>query len=95
MDDLEICKAIAAIEGVEYDPLADDGLCFRMMIKHEIEMYKIDDYYYCEWVGSNTTVNNKKPRKALCLAIIAKRGGINNDNITINDQQDRKQDRKS
>ena len=95
MNDLEICKAIANIEGVEfaviknksgyeflqptnlklclmYDPLADDGLCFRMMIQHEIEMYKIEDHYYCEWIGSNTTVNDKSPRKSLCLAIIAK-----------------------
>ena len=91
MDDLEICKRIAEIEGVigheyqgsfvpsnkfgmavndskdniysysvddySYNPLIDDALCFKLMVKYEIQL----TYY------PSVIVN---PNRAICLAII-------------------------
>ena len=46
MNDLEICKRIAEIEGIHvsnadvgmYDPLINKALCFDLMVKHNIEL---------------------------------------------------------
>jgi len=53
MDDLEICKRIAEIEGIPvwdgknevsfqktglpYNPLTDDALCFQLMVKYKVQ----------------------------------------------------------
>ena len=105
MTDLEICKAIAKIEGLSkkeaahykkvvngagicigfkpYNPLTDDALCFRLMVKHGLELsplYRGDwcashidryDYEECPVYGNAQGVD-ENPNKAICLAIIAK-----------------------
>lgn len=94
MNDLDICKRIAEIEGVDfrvqngkvlpenpakinmstmtdvYNPLADDALCFRLMVKHQIEVVPAWDR-----VGTLSgiiTVRGylENPNKAICLVII-------------------------
>jgi len=55
VNDLEICKRIAEIEGIsdyifinyDYNPLTDKALCFDLMIKHEINLTFIDSAYDC------------------------------------------------
>lgn len=93
LTDLEICKRIAEIEGVDayqhasypdnplwqrvngiaevYNPLTDDALCFRLMLKHDIAINRDGDGYY--WVAGRSIADNlhKNPNKAICLAIIA------------------------
>ena len=82
MDDLEICKRIAEIENYRgwekmstrgiagvFNPLTDDALCFRLMVKYKMDFIP---YYPDEYRAQikNTYVVNKSPNKAICLAII-------------------------
>ncbi len=52
MNDLEICKRIAEIEGMSnllqyyhdcidnvFNPLTDDALCFQLMVKYKVRMH--------------------------------------------------------
>lgn len=100
MDDLQICKRIAEIEGHKeladfdgnltvfiktkdnmstinsYNPLVDDGLCFRLMIKHEIKVstyYKIGDRvpFYGAETPDLEEVEARTPHKCVCLAIMS------------------------
>jgi hypothetical protein len=98
LTDLQICKRIAEIEGVEfriqngkvlpenpaeaitgkltdvYNPLTDDALCFKLMVKHSIRVEpencsawtnNDDGYPKYEVIHCKGTIN-----KAICLAII-------------------------
>ena len=105
MNDLEIERRIADIEGIhyietkykgdgnflalvsendftgtppemigKYNPLTDDALCFRLMIKHGLTVctyYKIGDEtpFYGAEIGLEET-EARTPHKAICLAII-------------------------
>ena len=102
MNDLDICKRIAEIEGVkidvlggkaildemlggvrirltEYNPLKDDALTFKLMVKYDVDI--ISPYRPngdTQWeaqaftAGCTDTVNayNESPNKAICLVII-------------------------
>lgn len=101
MDDLEICKRIADIEGVDiflhpqstspliqqegadmlqcktYNPLTDDALCFKLMIKYKIDftyaMFTDGTLHRYEAVNTITAKGygfSDNPNKAICLAII-------------------------
>ena len=90
--DLETCKRIAEIEGIElssdgishninfntstapliYNPLTDDALCFKLMIKYKITMNWHTDGYKA-WVmikAKSYSAAAKTANKAICLAII-------------------------
>ena len=68
----------------EYNPLTDDALCFRLMVKYDIRVESFeptlkdgsDGYeYHCYKQGalnyaSNTLSISKSPNLAICLAII-------------------------
>lgn len=90
MDDLDICKRIAKIEGVEllgpnklnykpvntmcaviYNPLEDDALCFKLMLKYKIDFSTLEDSgkYYVSWVLDGNLIE-ENANKAICLAII-------------------------
>jgi hypothetical protein len=91
MNDLEICKRIAEIEGGdwfesegvissqndlglcrEYNPLTDDGLCFRLMVKYGISFWDTGNGYFAakkRAFGVNP-VRRKNPNESICLAII-------------------------
>jgi hypothetical protein len=58
----------------QYDPLTDDALCFRLMIKYKISLiqHQNNTAVYCIWNhdekhATNTMTN---PKRAICLAII-------------------------
>ena len=106
MNDLEICKRIAEIEGAvkteiftsnkagektlavyfslsgdygqpmahhNYNPLTDDGLCFRLMKKYSIclDINPTDNGDPIAWSNVMAiSASNKSPNKAICLAII-------------------------
>ena len=66
-----------------YNPLTDDALCFKLMVKYEINLTSIDNVYddktdreyTCFKQGAyqnvtNTLSINESPNKAICLAII-------------------------
>jgi len=53
-----------------YNPLTDKALCFDLMVKHELEMFKVGSNWNCAWTDSNLTTSNKNPQRAICLAII-------------------------
>jgi hypothetical protein len=99
LTDLEICKCVAEIEGLEhyisenkkycmtrdklstyvirhdeYNPLTDDALCFKLMVKHSVRVEpencsawtdNDDGYPQYEVIHCKGTIN-----KAICLAII-------------------------
>lgn len=54
-----------------FDPLKDDALCFRLMIKYKINIYK-KNVYVAQFVERNMIVRVKSDlaNKAICLAII-------------------------
>ena len=66
------------------NPLTDDALCFRLMIKHDINLTSMgpslkdcsDGYeYHCyeqgAYINASSTLSiSKNPNKAICLAII-------------------------
>ena len=59
-----------------YNPLTDDGLCFRLMIKHEIKVstyYKIGDRvpFYGAETPDLEEVEARTPHKCVCLAIMS------------------------
>ena len=98
LTDLEICKRIAEIEGVEfncdhghvfywltedspvqnYNPLTDDALCFRLMIKYDMVPCRSDHLgvYECVYdieialCGGVGSILDESPNRAICLAII-------------------------
>ena len=101
LTDLEVCKRIVEIEGVqhqiecedmpnaymyseelnmEYNPLTDDGLCFQLMVKHKVDVQHYTDKRRVEctiwehhgnfFVDEISRASDKKPNKAICLAII-------------------------
>ena len=58
----------------QYDPLTDDALCFKLMIKYKISLiqHQNNTAVYCIWDhdekhATNTMTN---PNRAICLAII-------------------------
>ena len=83
MNDLEICKRIAEIDGTppefvgEYNPLTDDALCFQLMIKYCVDfnhaMFTDNTLHRYQAVNTITRKGwglDKNPNKAICLAII-------------------------
>ena len=95
MNDLDICKRIAEIEGLKisreipvcvinpessiqyfkekvYNPLTDDGLCFRLIEKYRVSINWENKTvwigsHYIEW-DKNTDIDTVK--KAACVIII-------------------------
>lgn len=65
-------------DGNNYDPLTDDSLCFKLMVKYEVN---INRYYDCATIDSDYTdrppvanesfsTDDTSINKAICLAII-------------------------
>ena len=90
MNDLDICKRIAKIEGVEllgpnklnykpantrcvelYNPLTDDALCFKLMVKYRIDFSTLEySGKHCVSWALDGNLIEENPNKAICLAII-------------------------
>jgi hypothetical protein len=67
-------KAITGKLTDVYNPLTDDALCFKLMIKYKISLiqHQNNTAVYCIWDhdekhATNTMTN---PNRAICLAII-------------------------
>ncbi len=54
----------------EYNPLKDKAICFNLITKYELEVFKVDSKWFCICTSSNTTKHDENPQKAICLAII-------------------------
>lgn len=61
----------------EYDPLTDDALCFRLMVKHKVNMSWLWDEldgtpHYQAFINEDSSdmKYSKSPNKAICLTII-------------------------
>ena len=78
LTNLEICKRIAEITGWPLlEPLADDALCFRLMLKYDMPPMKSEtnNLYDCVFdinkaISGAGIISNESPHKAICLAII-------------------------
>ena len=107
MNDLEICKRIAEIEGLDfyllesggdtyplikawqdsvlkdkcvpkrffeardYNPLTDDALCFKLMVKYKVDINNDEYNGLCTaWYAEYKSVQDVNMNKAICLAII-------------------------
>jgi len=91
MDDLEICKRIAEIEGysklgtvwgglvivsdeddtTSYNPLTDDALCFKLMVKYKVDINNDEDHNLrTAWYAEYKSIQDENMNKAICLAII-------------------------
>jgi hypothetical protein len=56
-----------------YNPLTDDELCFKLMLKNDIAIRNRGNGYYLATVNRfecDARIANKNPNKAICLAII-------------------------
>ena len=53
----------------EYNPLTDDALCFRLMVKYKVDFIPYHPDEYRAQIKSVYVVN-KGPNEAICLAII-------------------------
>jgi hypothetical protein len=56
-----------------YNPLTDDELCFKLMLKNDIVIRNRGNGYYLATVNRfecDARIANKNPNKAICLAII-------------------------
>ena len=92
MDDLDIGKRIAQIDGVqcqieqadtthaylysedlksEYNPLEDDALCFKLMVKYRIDFSTLEGSgkHYVSWALHGNLIE-ENPNKAICIAVI-------------------------
>jgi len=66
----------------KFNPLTDKALCFDLMVKHEIGIDYVTLARRCQaFYGTDISQNfiDKNPQRAICLAIIAKHEGLNND----------------
>jgi hypothetical protein len=60
----------------EYDPLTDDALCFKLMIKYDIAPFKCEfGGYECVYdvdlvLSGSGVVNDENANRAICIAII-------------------------
>tara|TARA_R110000796_G_scaffold160098_1_gene276870 strand:+ start:449 stop:745 length:297 start_codon:yes stop_codon:yes gene_type:complete len=92
LNDLDICKRIARIEGIqsqieqadtthayiysedlnsEYNPLTDDALCFKLMVKYKLSLIAPEgEQTNWDCVISDILTWDKNPNKVICLAII-------------------------
>jgi hypothetical protein len=96
LTDLEICKCVAEIEGlehyisenkkycmtrdklstyvirhVEYNPLTDDALCFKLMVKYKVSLLQSKGVCCGRILGGySTAFRFASPNRAICLAII-------------------------
>jgi hypothetical protein len=64
---------VGGIAPQPYNPLTDDALCFKLMVKYKIDLYFTDDGYTRAWqyhhiCGQDSL--NKSTNRAICLAII-------------------------
>jgi hypothetical protein len=65
------------IRHVEYNPLTDDALCFKLMVKHEISIINISKDLFmvqCKMITVDTS-DSVNINKAICLAIIMSKEG--------------------
>jgi hypothetical protein len=56
----------------EYNPLTDDALCFKFIVKHEISIINISEGLFmvqCKMITVDTS-DSVNIKKAICLAII-------------------------
>jgi hypothetical protein len=64
-----------SLDSGSYDPLTDDALCFRLMVKYKIKpSYEYDGTWltFCSATTNKLLSKNTSPNKAICLAIIEK-----------------------
>ena len=59
----------------EYNPLTDDALCFKLMVKYKVDVIqfstKLNARIYADPEDEPiSNVTDKNPNKAICLAII-------------------------
>ena len=64
-----------------FRPIEDEGMCWRFMIKFEIDLIKSEDGIYTASFGNEIKdcVRDANPNKAVCLAIIKKHEANNNE----------------
>ena len=71
---LEPSAFLSLLKGIQYNPLTDDGLCFRLMVKYRIKIiYEAYPDYYHAFVTvplHKVGYSDGNPNKAICLAII-------------------------
>ena len=65
----------------EFNPLTDDALCFMLMKKYEISLYKENDIEWSAEYGCDKGEQaiSTTPNKAICLAIIEAHKETNNE----------------
>ena len=58
-------------EWMLYNPLTDDGLCFRLMVKYKLSLVAPEGEQ-ADWdcIISDVLTTGKNPNKLICLAII-------------------------
>jgi hypothetical protein len=65
-------SSLMKIPTTEYNPLTDDALCFKLMVKHEISIINISEGLFmvqCKMITVDTS-DSVNIKKAICLAII-------------------------
>ena len=69
-------SSLMKIPTTEYNPLTDDALCFKLMIKHRVICHWLwcendgTEHYLSCITGEEECSYDKIPNRAICLAII-------------------------
>lgn len=59
----------------EYNPLTDDALCFKLIVKYRLEIWEVQTRWFVGFPDFNT-VKDDSLNKAICLAIIEAYGEV-------------------
>ena len=64
----------------EFNPLTDDALCFKLMVKYKISLIQHQNntavYCICNHDEKQATIAMANPKRAICLAIIESKKGL-------------------
>lgn len=68
---------IGKYDFIPYNPITDDGLCFRLMVKYGISVFTHEYGYYANMNSEHSVSRSftESPNRAICLAIIAAHEG--------------------
>ena len=76
---IEIWKDGKVYKYEKFNPLTDDGLCFKLMVKHKISLiqHQNNTAVYCIWNHDekHATSTMTNANLAICLAIIESKEG--------------------
>jgi hypothetical protein len=64
-------SSLMKIPTTEYNPLTDDALCFKLMVKYKVSLLHSNNIWCAKILGGHCAAEKLgEPKRAVCLAII-------------------------